>query len=69
MSKYAHDGVVPHLSELRKWYEFDVVKRLIKPWVKPGPDVQDYLLGTGVEGVRDAWGFRYASRLPRPDRR
>ena len=37
MSKYAHDGAVPHLSELRKWYEFDVVKRLIKPWVKPGP--------------------------------
>ena len=37
MSRYAHDGAVPHLSELRKWYEFDVVKRLIKPWVKPGP--------------------------------
>ena len=37
MSRYVHDGAVPHLSELRKWYEFDVVKRLIKPWVKPGP--------------------------------
>ncbi len=37
ISKYAHDGAVPHLSELRKWYEFDVVRRLIKPWVKPGP--------------------------------
>ena len=37
MSKYAHDGAVPHLSELRKWYEFDIVRRLIKPWVKPGP--------------------------------
>ena len=37
ISKYEHDGAVPHLSELRKWYEFDVVRRLIKPWVKPGP--------------------------------
>ena len=37
ISKYTHDGAVPHLSELRKWYEFDVVRRLIKPWVKPGP--------------------------------
>lgn len=37
ISKYVHDGAVPHLSELRKWYEFDVVRRLIKPWVKPGP--------------------------------
>ncbi len=36
-SKYEHDGAIPHLSELRKWYEFDVVRRLIKPWVKPGP--------------------------------
>ena len=36
-SKYAHDGAVPHLSELRKWYEFDLVRRSIKPWVKPGP--------------------------------
>ena len=36
ISKYVHDGAVPHLSELRKWYEFDVVRRLIKPWVKPG---------------------------------
>ena len=37
ISKYEHDGAVPHLSELKKWYEFDVVRRLIKPWVKPGP--------------------------------
>ena len=37
ISKYAHEGAVPHLSELRKWYEFDIVRRLIKPWVKPGP--------------------------------
>ena len=37
ISKYAHEGAVPHLSELKKWYEFDVVRRLIKPWVKPGP--------------------------------
>ena len=37
ISKYEHEGAVPHLSELRKWYEFDVVRRLIKPWVKPGP--------------------------------
>ena len=37
VSKYEHEGAVPHLSELRKWYEFDVVRRLIKPWVKPGP--------------------------------
>ena len=37
ISKYEHDGAVPHLSELRKWYEFDVVRRLITPWVKPGP--------------------------------
>ena len=37
ISKYEHDGAVPHLSELRKWYEFDVVRRLIKLWVKPGP--------------------------------
>ena len=37
ISMYAHDGAVPHLSELRRWYEFDVVRRLIKPWVKPGP--------------------------------
>ena len=37
ISKYEHDGAIPHLSELRKWYEFDVVRRLIKPWVKPGP--------------------------------
>ena len=36
ISKYEHDGAIPHLSELRKWYEFDVVRRLIKPWVKPG---------------------------------
>ena len=36
ISKYVHDGAVPHLSELRKWYEFDVVRRLIKSWVKPG---------------------------------
>ena len=37
ISKYENDGAIPHLSELRKWYEFDVVRRLIKPWVKPGP--------------------------------
>ena len=37
ISKYEHDGAIPHLSELRKWYEFDVVRRSIKPWVKPGP--------------------------------
>ena len=37
ISKYEHDGAVPHLPELRKWYEFDVVRRLIKPWVRPGP--------------------------------
>ena len=37
ISMYAHDGAVPHLPELRKWYEFDIVRRLIKPWVKPGP--------------------------------
>ena len=37
ISKYEHDGAVPHLSELRKWYEFDLVRRLIKPWMKPGP--------------------------------
>ena len=37
ISKYEHDGAIPHLSELRKWYEFDVVRRLIKPWVRPGP--------------------------------
>jgi hypothetical protein len=37
ISKYAHEGAVPHLSELKKWYEFDVVRRLIKPWMKPGP--------------------------------
>ncbi len=37
MSKYAHEGAVPHLSELRRWYEFDLVRRLIKPWVQPGP--------------------------------
>ena len=37
ISKYENDGAVPHLPELRKWYEFDVVRRLIKPWVKPGP--------------------------------
>ena len=37
MSKYAHEGGVPHLPELRKWYEFAIVRRLIKPWVKPGP--------------------------------
>ena len=53
MSRYAHDGAVPHLSELRKWYEFDVVKRLIKPWVKPGstykitywaPELKEYVM-------------------------
>ena len=37
ISMYVHDGAVPHLSELKKWYEFDIVRRLIKPWVKPGP--------------------------------
>ena len=37
ISKYEHDGAIPHLAELRKWYEFDVVRRLIKPWVKSGP--------------------------------
>ena len=37
ISRYEHDGGIPHLAELRKWYEFDVVRRLIKPWVKPGP--------------------------------
>ena len=37
ISKYENDGAVPHLSELRKWYEFDLVRQLIKPWVKPGP--------------------------------
>ena len=37
ITKYEHDGAVPHLPELRKWYEFDVVRRLIKPWVQPGP--------------------------------
>ena len=53
ISKYAHEGAVPHLSELRKWYEFDVVKRLIKPWVKPGstykitywaPELKEYVM-------------------------
>ena len=37
ISMYGHEGAVPHLSELKKWYEFDIVRRLIKPWVKPGP--------------------------------
>ena len=37
ISKYEHDGAIPHIAELRKWYEFDVVRRSIKPWVKPGP--------------------------------
>ena len=53
ISKYEHDGGVPHLSELRKWYEFDVVRRLIKPWVKPGstykithwaPELKEYVM-------------------------
>ncbi|RKU06077.1 hypothetical protein C6502_21565 [Candidatus Poribacteria bacterium] len=53
ISKYAHDGAVPHLSELRKWYEFDVVRRLIKPWVNPGstykithwaPELKEYVM-------------------------
>ena len=37
ISKYERDGAVPHLSELRKWYEFDLVRRSVKRWVKPGP--------------------------------
>ena len=53
ISKYAHEGAVPHLSELRKWYEFDVVRRLIKPWVKSGstykithwaPELKEYVM-------------------------
>ena len=53
ISMYAHDGAVPHLSELRKWYEFDVVRRLIKPWVKSGstyrithwaPELKEYVM-------------------------
>ena len=53
ISKYEHDGAVPHLSELRKWYEFDIVRRLIKPWVKPGstykithwsPELKEYVM-------------------------
>ena len=53
ISRYAHDGAVPHLSELRKWYEFDVVRRLIKPWMKPGstykithwaPELKEYVM-------------------------
>ena len=53
ISKYENDGAVPHLSELRKWYEFDVVRRLIKPWVKPGstykithwaPELKEYVM-------------------------
>lgn len=53
MSKYAHEGAVPHLSELRKWYEFDLVRRLIKPWVHPGstykithwaPELKEYVM-------------------------
>ena len=69
ISKHEHDGAIPHLAELRKWYEFDIVRRLIKPWMKPGLDVQNHPLGTGVERVRDAWGFRYAGSIPRSDRR
>ena len=37
ISKYEHDGAIPNLAELRKWYEFDIVRRLIKLWAKPGP--------------------------------
>ena len=53
LSKYEHDGAVPHLLELRKWYEFDVVRRSIKPWVKPGltykithwaPELKEYVM-------------------------
>ena len=53
ISRYAHDGAVPHLSELRKWYEFDLVRRLIKPWVNPGstykithwaPELKEYVM-------------------------
>ncbi len=53
LSKYVHEGAVPHLSELRKWYEFDVVRRLIKPWVQPGltykitcwaPELKEYVM-------------------------
>ena len=53
ISKYEHDGAIPHLAELRKWYEFDVVRRLIKPWVKPGstykithwaPELKEYMM-------------------------
>ena len=52
-SKYENDGAVPHLSELRKWYEFDLVRRLIKPWVNPGstykithwaPELKEYVM-------------------------
>ena len=53
ISKYENDGAVPHLSELRKWYEFDLVRRLIKPWVNPGstykithwaPELKEYVM-------------------------
>ena len=53
ISRYKHDGAIPHLAELRKWYEFDVVRRSIKPWVKPGltykithwaPELKEYVM-------------------------
>lgn len=52
-SKYGHEGAVPHLSELKKWYEFDLVRRSIKPWVNPGstykithwaPELKEYVM-------------------------
>jgi len=36
-SRYEHESSSPSLGELRKWYEFDVVKRKIGEWVEPGP--------------------------------
>jgi hypothetical protein len=38
-SKYEADSTLPahHFPELKKWYEFVVVRRRIREWVTPGP--------------------------------
>ncbi len=64
-SKYDHESSLPpnHFAELKKWHEFEVVRRQLRDWVNPGPTykivhwapvlTEDVLLGDFVVPRRD----------------
>ena len=69
ISKYEHDGAVAPFIGAKEVVRIRCGEAIDKAVGEAGSNVQDYPLGTGVEGVRDAWRFPYAGSVPRPDGR